>query len=123
MRDNKVIFVAFAIEDERQRGFLKDQSLNPRNPFKFVYMSAKKPYDNDWKSHVRIRIKRSHGVIALVSANSLTSSGQKWEIPCTKEEEKPIRGVWAYAGDRTDLDGVHTRVWSDTNINRFIDSL
>jgi len=33
MADKKVIFVAFAIEDERQRDFLKWQSLNTKSPF------------------------------------------------------------------------------------------
>ena len=32
MADNKVIFIAFAIEDERQRDFLKGQSLGPARP-------------------------------------------------------------------------------------------
>jgi hypothetical protein len=58
-----------------------------------------------------------------VSKSSLTSSGQKWEITCAKEEKKRIRGIWAYTSDRTDLDGVNTVVWSDKNISDFIDSL
>jgi hypothetical protein len=29
MADKKVVFIAFAIEDERQRDFLKGQSLHP----------------------------------------------------------------------------------------------
>jgi hypothetical protein len=123
MSDKKVVFVAFAIEDERQRDFLKGQSLHPRAPFEFVDMSVKEPYDSDWKDHVRTRIKRSHGVIVLVSNNSLDSSGQKWEIACAEEETKPIRGIWAYQGDRTRIDGVPTYAWSDANISSFIDSI
>lgn len=86
MADTKVIFIAFAIEDERQRDFLKGQSLHPRAPFEFVDMSVKEPYDSEWKDKVRTRIRRSDGVIVLVSKNSLTSSGQKWEIQCAKDE-------------------------------------
>jgi hypothetical protein len=123
MADKKTVFVAFAIEDERQRDFLKGQSLHPRAPFEFIDMSVKEPYDNDWKERVRTRIRRSHGVIVLVSKNSLTSSGQKWEIQCAKDERKPIRGIWAYKDDRTELAGVTTVVWSDANISSFIDSL
>lgn len=123
MADKKLVFIAFAIEDERQRDFLKGQSLHPRKPFEFIDMSVKEPYDRDWKERVRTRIKRSDGVIVLVSKNSLTSSGQKWEIQCAKDEKKPIRGIWAYATDRTHLEGVNTKVWSDDNINDFIDSL
>jgi hypothetical protein len=121
--DKKVIFIAFAIEDERQRDFLKGQSLHSRAPYEFVDMSVKEPYDNAWKDRVRTRIRRSDGVIALVSKNSLKSGGQKWEIACAKEEKKRIRGIWAYTDDRTNLDGVNTFVWSDKNISDFIDSL
>jgi MTH538 TIR-like domain (DUF1863) len=123
MANKKVVFVAFAIEDERQRDFLKGQSLHPRAPYEFIDMSVKEPYDKDWKDRVRTRIKRSDGVIVLVSKNSLTSSGQKWEVSCAKEEGKPIRGIWAYTDDRTDLSGVVTYVWNDKNISDFIDSL
>ncbi|MFV0443896.1 MAG: TIR domain-containing protein [Planctomycetaceae bacterium] len=123
MAYTKVVFVAFAIEDETQRDFLKGQSLHPRAPFEFIDMSVKQAYDSEWKDKVRTRIRRSHGVIVLVSANSLTSSGQKWEIQCAKEEGKSIRGIWAYKNDRTMLTGVPTYEWSDANIAGFIDSL
>jgi hypothetical protein len=119
----KIIFIAFAIEDERQRDFFKGQSLSPRAPYEFVDMSVKEPYDTDWKEKVRTRIRRSDGVIVLVSKNSLASTGQKWEIECAKDEAKPIRSIWAYSDDRTNLAGVTTVVWSDANINNFIDSL
>jgi hypothetical protein len=123
MPNKKVIFVAFAIEDERQRDFLKGQSLHPRAPFEFIDMSVKEPYSSNWKDRVRTRIRRSHGVIVLVSKNSLKSSGQKWETQCAKDERKPIRGIWAYKDDRTTITGITTVTWSDTNIINFIDSL
>jgi hypothetical protein len=123
LADKRVVFIAFAIEDETQRNFLKGQSLHPRAPFEFIDMSVKEPYDSNWKERVRTRIKRSDGVIVLVSKNSLKSSGQKWEITCAKEEKKRTRGIWAYSDDRTSLDGVTTYTWSDKNIDDFIDSL
>lgn len=123
MADKKTIFVAFAIEDERQRDFFKGQSLHPRQPFEFIDMSVKEAYNKDWKEKVRTRIRRSDGVIVLVSKNSKASSGQKWEIECAKEEKKKIRGIWAYTDDRTTIDGVTTVAWSDNNITNFIDSL
>jgi hypothetical protein len=123
MADKKIVFVAFAIEDERQRDFLKGQSLHSRAPYEFIDMSVKEAYVSGWKDKVRTRIRRADGVIALVSKNSLTSIGQKWEIDCAKEEGKKIRGIWAYADDRTALPGVSTVNWSDTNISSFIDSL
>lgn len=51
-------------------------------------MSVKEPYDSGWKDKVRTRIRRSHGVVALVGTNSLKSSGQKWEIQCAKENSR-----------------------------------
>lgn len=119
----KTIFVAFAIEDEKQRDFLKGQSLNTSSPFEYIDMSVKQAYEDEWKKKVRTRIKRSDGVIALISKNSLTSSGQKWEIKCAKEEGVPIRGIWAYTDDRTNVEGVNTKIWSWPNITAFIDSL
>ncbi|MER6970894.1 TIR domain-containing protein [Nocardioides sp. NPDC000445] len=123
MVDEKTVFVAFAIEDERQRDFLKGQTLHPRATYKFIDMSVKEPYDRNWKDRVRTRIRRSHGVIVLVSKNSLASSGQKWEIECAKDEKVPIRGIWAYSADRTVIPGVQTLAWTDANIAGFIDSL
>lgn len=123
MADKKVIFIAFAIEDERQRDFLKGQSLSTKSPFEYIDMSVKEPYDSGWKDRVRTRIRRSDGVIALVSKNSLTSSGQKWEIACAQEEKKKVLGVWAYKEDRTNLVDVNTVVWTWPAIANFIDSL
>jgi hypothetical protein len=123
MADKKVVFVAFAMEDERQRNLLKGQSLNTKSPFEYIDMSVKEAYESEWKERVRTRIRRSDGVIALISKNSLSSDGQKWEIRCAKEERKPLRGIWAYDGDRTNIDGVNTVVWGWPNIAAFIDSL
>jgi len=123
MSDKKTIFVAFAIEDERQRDFLKGQSLHTDSPFEYIDMSVKEPYDSGWKERVRTRIRRSDGVIALISKNSLSSSGQKWEIECAREEKKKILGIWAYKDDRTNLVGVNTVVWSWEAIKNFINNL
>ena len=123
MTSKKTIFVAFAIEDERQRDFLKGQSLNTNSPFEYIDMSVKEAYETEWKSKVRTRIKRSDGVIALISKNSLSSSGQMWEITCAREEGKKVIGIWAYSDDRTNIDGVRTVVWSWDAIKNFINSL
>ena len=109
--------------DERQRDFLKGQSLHTRSPYDFIDMSVKEAYATDWKNRVRTRIRRSNGVIVLVSKNSRNSSGQQWEIACAKEERKPILGIWAYRIDRTNLVGVRTVAWSDAAISGFIDRI
>lgn len=119
----KVVFVAFAIEDERQRDFLKGQSLNTASPFEYIDMSVKEAYTTEWKDKVRTRIRRSDGVVALISKSSLTSSGQKWELQCAKEEGKKILGIWAYTNDRATLDGIKTVIWTWENIRIFINGL
>ena len=123
MAEKKIVFVAFAIEDESQRNMLRGQSLNTRCPFEYVDMSVKEAYDREWKERVHTRIRRSDGVIALVSENSLNSSGQKWEIQCAKEERKPLKGLWIYTDDRTAVDGVATVTWTWDGVKNFIDSL
>jgi hypothetical protein len=126
MADKKVIFIAFAIEDESQRNLLKGQSLNTASPFEYVDMSVKEPYDTGWKDRVRARILRSDGVIALVSKSTLNSSGEKWEINCAKEEHKKMIGIWAYSNETTKppaLDGYRIIPWTWPRIASFIDSL
>jgi hypothetical protein len=123
MADKKTLFVAFAIEDERSRDFLKGQSLNTKSPFEFIDMSVKEAYETGWKDKVRARIRRSDGVVALVSKNSLASTGQQWELQCAREEGRPILAIWAYTDDRTALSGVSTKVWTWDGIKSFIDGL
>lgn len=123
MADKKVIFVAFAIEDVNIRDMIKGQSLHTNSPFEYVDMSVKEAYDEEWKKRVRTRILRSDGVLAIISKNSLTSTGQKWEIQCAKEERKPLKGIWAYKEDRTNVVGVNTMVWTWDNIANWIDGL
>ena len=123
MADKKVVFIAFAIEDVRQRDLLKGQSLHTKSPFEYIDMSVKEAYDKEWKERVRTRIRRSDGVVVLVSKNSLSSSGQKWEIECAKEENKRILGIWIYTDDTTNIIGVNTKTWTWDNIKEFIDSI
>jgi hypothetical protein len=119
----KVIFVAFAIEDVTIRDFLKGHTLHPRNQYEYIDMSVKEPYATDWKEKVRTRIRRSDGVIVLVSKNSIASTGQKWEIQCAREEKKPILAIWAYKDDRTNLPDVPTSVWTWDGVGNFIDRI
>lgn len=123
MAEKKIIFIAFAIEDVSIRDMIKGQSLNTKSPFEYVDMSVKEAYAEEWKKKVRTRILRSDGVLVVVSKNSPSSSGQKWEIQSAKEEKKNIRGIWAYKEDRTNLVGVNTMVWTWDNITNWIDSL
>jgi hypothetical protein len=123
MADKKRVFVAFAIEDERQRDLLKGQSLHPNSTFEYVDLSVKEAYESGWKEKVRTRIKGCHGVIALVSKNSGGSDGQKWEIACAQEEKKSILGIRAYSDDKSSIFGITVKDWTAANLSNFIDGL
>lgn len=126
MADKKIVFIAFAIEDEGQRNLLTGQSLHTRAPFEYIDMSVKQPYDRDWQARVLTRIRRSAGVILLVSKNSLSSTGQQLEYQMAKQEGKKILCMWAYSTDRTKPSFMSSSAilpWSDSSIASFIDSL
>jgi Thoeris protein ThsB, TIR-like domain len=126
MAREKVVFIAFAKENERARNLFSGQRLHTKTPFKFTDMSVKSPYDRAWKTRTRARIQRSHGVIVLVSSWTRQAEGQLWEIKCAREEGKPIRGFWVEKGYRTRpraMGVIPIRNWSWPNVATFINSL
>jgi hypothetical protein len=123
---NKVVFIAFAKEDESARNLFSGQKVHPGTPFEFVDMSVKEPYSTEWKERVRIRIRRSHGVIALISSNTPKATGQLWEIECAVAEVKPLLGIWIEDGYRLKPPVMGTapcKVWTWDNVASFIDTL
>ena len=98
MADKKVLFIAFAIEDERQRDFLKGQSLHPRKPFEFIDMSVKEPYDSDSsdyiKRSIREKIDRSSVTLVYLSDKAASSKWVNWEIEESLKRGKGVVGVY-----------------------------
>ena len=125
MADKKIVFVAFAKEDEASRNLLKGQSLNTKSPFEYVDMSVKEPYDTSWKTQTRTRIKRSDGVIALISASTPKAAGELWEISCAREEGKPLLGIWLgqYRIKPSAMGTAPCKVWTWDNVADFINGL
>lgn len=124
----KRVFISFAIEDERSRDFLVGQARNENSPFEFVDMSVKEPWSDSWRDRCRTKIKGCDGVIALVSKNTATASGELFEVKCAKEEKKPVRGIYISTTDRPstlpeEFTGVLVVSWTWDNIKSFIDSL
>jgi hypothetical protein len=122
------IFISFAIEDDWARTYLVGQAKNERSSFEFVDMSVKKPWDQAWKTQCRTRIKGCDGVVALVSKNTRTATGQLWEISCAKQESVPIRGIYTTTDDRpltlpTEFSGVRVVGWTWSNISTFLGGL
>lgn len=126
MASEKVVFIAFAKEDERTRNLFTGQKVHPKTPFSFIDMSVKDPYKTEWKDRVRTRVRRSDGVVALISSSTPKASGQLWEIKCAVEEKKPLLGIWIEDGYRTkpsEMGSAPCKAWSWDNVATFIDSL
>jgi len=122
------IFISFAIEDKWARDYLVGQAKNDNSPFAFVDMSVKQPWDSQWKSNCRTKIKGCDGMIAFISKNTASADGELWEIACAKEEGVPILGIYATTDDRPSslpaaLSGVRVCGWTWDNIKSFLDSL
>ncbi len=122
------IFISFAIEDLSLKTLLVGQAKNEKSPFEFVDMSAKKPWESEWKTNCRTKIKGCDGMIIIVTKNTKNAEGQLWEINCAKEEGIPRRGLWGYENDKPaqlphELDGVRIVTWTWSNIKNWLDSL
>lgn len=124
---NKRIFVSFAIEDKQSRDFLVGQARNSNSPFEFTDMSVKTPWDNSWKTQCRARIKGCHGLIALISKNTMKADGARWEIQCAREEGVPVLGVHIYLDNKgvipPELSGCRVIEWSWDGIATYINGL
>lgn len=124
---NKRVFVAFAIENETTKNLFTGQAKNKNVPFDFVDMSVKEPWDNNWKTNCRTKIKGCDGFIALISKDTKGASGQLWEIGCSKDEGIPMMGIYienaSYSDKPDNMYGVPTKEWTWDNVKEFIDSL
>lgn len=122
----KTVFIAFAKEDEGTRNLFTGQRVHPGTPFEFTDMSVKEPYSSEWKERVRTRIRRSDGVIVLISSSTPAATGQLWEIKCAVEEGKPLNGIWIEDGYRTkptEMGSARCVAWTWDNVADFIDGL
>ncbi|RMG87840.1 MAG: TIR domain-containing protein [Chloroflexi bacterium] len=123
----KRIFISFAIEDQRYRDFLVGQARNDNSPFDFVDMSVKEPWREQWKTNCRLKIKGCDGMIALISENTMSADGARWEMKCAREENIPILGVYISSTRKgsvpPELAGKKIIEWNWRDIDQFIRSL
>ena len=123
---SKSVFIAFSMDDEKTRNLSTGQRVHSETPFEFIDLSVKERYESDWKTKVTTRIRRSDGVIALISSNTPTSSGQIWEMKTAVAEGKPLLGVWIEDGYTTkpvEMGSAACKTWTWENVTNFIDSL
>jgi hypothetical protein len=125
MADTKSVFIAFSMDDEASRNLFTGQRTNEGTPFEYIDLSVKERYDSDWKTKVTTRIRRSDGVIALISKNTPSSEGELWEIETAVAEGKPLLGIWLgdYRTKPSEMGSAPCKTWTWDNVNDFIDSL
>lgn len=126
MAEKKTVFVAFAKEDEATRNLFTGQRVNADTPFEFIDLSVKEAYESGWKDKVRARIRRSDGVIALISSSTPSATGELWEIECAVDEDIPLLGIWIEDAYRTKPVAMGTapcKTWTWPNVASFIESL
>lgn len=124
----KRVFVSFAIEDVKYRDYLVEQARKNNSPFDFIDMSVKKKWnENEWKQKCRTKIKRSHGVIALLSKNTHKAGGARWEIKFAREEGVKLIGMHIKKNDKgavpPELKGKRVIEWNWENLEKFINQL
>ena len=125
---SKRIFISFAMEDKTLRDFLVGQSHNDKCPFEFYDMSVKQPWDTEWKTNCRRKIKGCDGLIAIVTKNSKNASGHLWEVKCAKEEGVSCKGIYGYSDDKptslpVELQDISISEWKWETIKKWINSL
>ena len=128
MAKNHRIFISFAIEDSKYRDFVVGQAKNGNSPFEFVDMSVKEPWEDQWKTKCRTKIRGCDGMIALVSQNTAAATGALWEVACATDEDIPIIGVYIDSENKpwvlpNEFSGVKVVNWTWANIKAFIDTL
>ena len=89
-------------------------------------MSVKEPWDEQWKTKCRTRIKGCNGVIALISKNTAAATGELWEINCAYGEKVPTMLMWIN-DERPTLPALikdkRINIWCWDNLESFIDKL
>jgi len=98
------------------------QSLHTESPFEFTDMSVKEPYDSGWKEKVRTRIRRSDGIIVLVSKTVLTLAAKPGKLVVPKKKETDFSNLGLQRRQNYSRRCQHRRLDLGT-IEKFIDSL
>jgi len=122
----KRIFISFAKEDSYYRDFVVGQAKKENSPFELTDMSVKEAWKTEWKIKCRTKIKGCDGLIALITKNTPSASGELFEIQCAMEEGVPV--MLMYVNDDRPtlpsfLSGKRVNVWNWPNLKTFISSL
>jgi hypothetical protein len=124
------VFISFAIEDQILRGFLVGQKNNARTSIEFTDYSVKEPWDNNWKTNCRARIKMCAGMIGIITHNTPRADGQLWELKCAVDEGIPLMLIHGYSAPEKKINSLPSIIaghsvhpWTETNIMSFLNRL
>jgi hypothetical protein len=117
------VYVAFALDDERQQKRMQAQLLESNNSFEIIGLPFDVRRNDGWKEVARELIAGSTGVLALTSDESLSCDYFNWELECALAFGKRVLGIWAYKEDRPDIDGIVSKTWTSQNITDFLSTI
>ena len=88
---------------------------------------GQQPWDSQWKTNCRTKIKGCDGLIAIITNRSIKADGQRWEIKCANEEGVPVIGLHVQQSVHgvvpSELTGKKVIDWTWDGIKAFLDSL
>ena len=124
------VFISFAMEDKTLRDFLVGQKKNSKNSISFTDYSVKEPWDEQWKTNCRARIKGCKGVIGIITKSTPKADGQLWELKCAIDEGIPLLLIYGYSDADEHLTtlpdpikGKRVFNWTESKIVSFLDGL
>ena len=86
----KRAFISFDFDhDEELRDALIGQARNSESPFRIADWSVREPFDTNWKSKVRSRIRQTDLTIVICGEHTHTATGVSTELTITQEEGNP----------------------------------
>ena len=95
--EHKKIYVGCAETDLRYRELLVNGrqrwSFHTRNTFDFLTSDRSSSASEQWQEAAESKIRKSDGVMMVVSEHTASDSGAKWEIACALSNSVPIVGV------------------------------
>ena len=86
----KSAFISFDFDhDEELRDALVAQAKNPDSPFSITDWSVKELITENWRNHVRDRIRRTDLTIVICGEHTHDAAGVAAEVTIVREEGKP----------------------------------
>ncbi len=91
----KRAFISFDFDhDAELRDALIGQAKNSESPFRIADWSVREPFETNWKSKVRRRIRQTDLTIVICGEHTHTAAGVAAELTITQEEGKPYFLLW-----------------------------